>query len=219
MSEPSPAPTEPTEPTPEPPKVENPEAVLAKNKELLGKLASAKQIEADLAARVKAYEDKEAAEEAAKLTKKGDFDKLADRLKAENEAKLTEANARYEKRFKSDAEKELKLAIIDADAHEDEGTVDVLATYLLAKKIQPTDEDGVTVWRTLDGEQVELKDFIPTLKTTHGRHFKSDNISGGDAPGNKGSIPASLKRSTMTVEQKSAYITKHGQEAYLKLPN
>lgn len=42
--------------------------------------------------------------------------------------------------------------------------------------------------------------------------------SGGKGKGGPSGIPANLKRSTMTVGQKSKFIADHGRDAYLKLP-
>lgn len=200
----------------ETPKVENPEGVLKKNKELLGKLTEAEKARKDLADKVAAFEAAEAKREEEKLQKKGDYEKLLEARKGEFEKKLGEKDQELETLFTQYADKELQLAIptdVFDDARED------FSIVLRTKYVKPVREDGKLVWKSLDGlETIDLKTFIPTLEAAHGRYFKADNNPGGDAPGNSTRISTGIKRSAMTRAEKTAYISKHGQAGYEKLP-
>ena len=197
--------------------VEKPEAVLAKNKELLGKLAKEKAEREAAQARVAEFETAEAERANKALEKKGDYEKLLETRKGEFEKKLGEKDQELEALFTQYAEKELQLAIpadVFEDARED------FSIVLRTKYLKPVREDGKLVWKSLDGlETIDLKTFIPTLETAHGRYFKADNNPGGDAPGNSKRIAGgTLKRSAMTTTEKSAYIREHGNAKYQQLP-
>lgn len=197
--------------------VVNPEGVLKKNEELLRKLKDESDARKELADRVAAFEAAEAKREEEKLQKKGDYDKLLETRKGEFEKKLGEKDQELEALFTQYAEKELQLAIpadVFEDARED------FSIVLRTKYLKPVREDGKLVWKSLDGlETIDLKTFIPTLETAHGRYFKADNNPGGDAPGNSKRIAGgTLKRSAMTTTEKSAYIREHGNAKYQQLP-
>lgn len=199
-----------------PEQVEKPEAVLAKNKELLGKLAKTNADREALAQKLAAFETAEAERQTKALEKKGDYEKLLEARKSEFETKLGEKDQRYEQLFTQYAEKELQLAIpaeVFEDSRED------FSIVLRTKYLKPVEEDGKLVWKSLDGlETIDLKTFIPSLETAHGRFFKADNNPGGDAPGNSTRHSTGTKRSAMTRQEKSAYISKNGQAAYEQLP-
>jgi hypothetical protein len=92
-------------------------------------------------------------------------------------------------------------------------------------------ENGKVVATDLNGNKIysharpgEFADFDEALETIIEQYprkdeiLKASNSKGGDAHKNKGTTGNSLKRSEMSTKDKSEYIRKHGQEAYLKLP-
>lgn len=197
--------------------VKDAEAVLKKNQELLKKLAEQKADREALAAKVADFEKKESEAEAKRLEKRGDYEKLVEKLKEDQVKALSDKDARYEQLFSRFAGKELQLAI-PADVF-DEMRED-FSIILRTKYLKPVEDDGKVIWKSLDGlETIDLATFIPSLKDAHGGFFKADNNPGGDAPGNNGKVKGGAKkRSEMTNAEKSAYIAAHGNATYLKLP-
>ena len=65
------------------------------------------------------------------------------------------------------------------------------------------------------GEQMGISEYIQSLAPTKSYLFSP--TQGGGAPGANGNAPTGVKRSDMTTEQKSAYVAKHGQDAFLNL--
>jgi DNA-binding transcriptional MerR regulator len=69
--------------------------------------------------------------------------------------------------------------------------------------------------------QATFADLVKDAKTKYPSLFKGSGQGGSgasDTGGSGGNPPTNLKRSQMTVTEKSKYIADHGQEAYLKLP-
>jgi len=92
-------------------------------------------------------------------------------------------------------------------------------------------ENGKVVATDLNGNKIysharpgEFADFDEALETIIEQYprkdeiLKASNSKGGDAHKSKGTANNTLKRSEMSTKDKSEYIRKHGQEAYLKLP-
>lgn len=205
----------------QPEKVENPEGVLRKNKELLAAMKEQKEAAQRLEQELADYKAREAAEEAKRLEKKGDYEKLLEKRKAEFDAELQKREERIAAMFNTMAEKDLQLAIPSNVIDE---LREPFAIILRAKHIQPVEEDGRTVWKSLDGLERydDLPAFIKSLESdpAYGNFFKGDNHPGSNAPGNKGRVTGgTLQRSKMTTAEKTAYIKKHGQAAFLQLPN
>lgn len=203
----------------ETPKVENPEGVLKKNQELLGKLTKAEQERKDLADKVSQFEAKEAERERARLEKRGEWETLRDNLETSHKTALESEQARYKTLFENASRDQLAVAIGKHDLAEG-ASAERLAKLLLLDEIKPTEENGKVVWRKIaTDEQVDLNEFIPSIATAYGEYFASDNNPGGDAPGNNGKRIGSVKkRSEMSTAEKSAYIAAHGNAAYQKLP-
>lgn len=71
------------------------------------------------------------------------------------------------------------------------------------------------------GDQ-SVSDFMTSwIASDEGKHFAAaPDSSGGGAQGSKGGGKpnGNAKRSSMSLEQKAAYVKEHGQEAYLALP-
>lgn len=71
------------------------------------------------------------------------------------------------------------------------------------------------------GDAKELEAIIGGLKEKSPFFFAPNGASGSGASGSEGNGGGTggTNRSAMTVAEKSAYVAKHGQEAYNKLPN
>lgn len=87
--------------------------------------------------------------------------------------------------------------------------------------VEVIDKDGNVKIGDSSGRVATIKDLIAEMRQsdTFGRAFEGDGTTGsGKRPGTEGSGKQSLKRSTMTAQQKADYQTKHGQAEFLKLP-
>lgn len=73
-----------------------------------------------------------------------------------------------------------------------------------------------------DGDYLSIKELVEELRNDEvfSRAFDGDGASGGGTPPGtqRGGGAATKKRSQMSVPEKSEFIAKHGQEAYLALP-
>lgn len=73
-----------------------------------------------------------------------------------------------------------------------------------------------------NGDYLTIKGLVEELRSddVFARAFDGDNVSGGGTPssGIRGGGAATKKRSSMTVEEKTTFIDKHGKDAYLALP-
>jgi hypothetical protein len=174
-------------------RVEKPEAVLAKNKELLGVIAREKKEREALATRISEFEKAETDRQQKALEKKGDYDKLRENMEKSHTDAIAAEKGRYDALFTNASRYQLAVEI---GKHEPlEGTSERLAKLLLLDEIKPTEEEGKVVWRRIDtDEKVSLKEFIPSIKEAYGEYFKADNVPGGDAPGNTGKTNGSGKK-------------------------
>lgn len=213
MPEPILAPTEPTDDTVTPPSepvVKNPEAVLAKNAELLGKLATEKKEREALAVRVSEFEKAEADRQQKALEKKGDYDKLRENMEASHKSALEAEQGRYRSLFENSARYQLAVEI---GKHAPiQGTEERLAKLLLLDEIKPTEENGKVVWRKIaTDEEVALNEFIPSISTAYGEYFQANNNPGGDAPGNTGKTTSTGKAwEKATLTERNAAIRAAG---------
>lgn len=113
-----------------------------------------------------------------------------------------------------------------------EPSVDVVPHLLQVHKREPIKgEDGKPTGEFKDffklrfkndkGEEVD--EYLPVDKalevwaSQHPHHLKASGGSGSGG-GNYNINPNGMKRSEMTVSQKTQYVSKHGQEAFQKLP-
>lgn len=73
-----------------------------------------------------------------------------------------------------------------------------------------------------NGDYLSIKELVAELRNDDifARAFDGDGASGGGIPpnGSRGGGAATKKRSTMAVDEKSAYIAEHGMDKYLSLP-
>jgi len=89
------------------------------------------------------------------------------------------------------------------------------AKAMLGEKVKLGD-DGSPYVETTMGPKV-LADFVKSWAASDGKDFVAPP-SGGGATGGKIGGTSVQKRGTMSAVEKSAYITEHGQAAYLNLP-
>lgn len=154
----------------------------------------------------------------------------------EMSGKFTEERDLFESTLaKKDAA--LKKHLIDSElksqiaAH---GGMEHLLTPLLRGKIDVIPEGDDYVARVIkngnpriggtDGSYMTIGQLVEEFKADadYGVCFKASGATGGDATGSRQKAPASgsgdTNRSKMDFKQKSAYISEHGQAAYLALP-
>lgn len=86
--------------------------------------------------------------------------------------------------------------------------------------VEIVDREGNPRISNAKGDPLDIKGFVAELRSSDvfGRAFDGTGITGGGTPPNLNGGGASLNRSKMTAQQKSEYIAKHGQSAFLKLP-
>lgn len=191
------------------PKVKDPEAVLKKNEELLGKLKTAAETNKALSDRLRSFEDKEADRERKSAEKRGDFEKALKLVEDERDKGYADRDAKYANLFQSSASHRLGIIAANHDVlpqYLDDFAVIVQRHYARAFEA----EDGTIVWKSPDGlRTIDLDELIPTLKAAHGVFFKNplspgtggeqDKTTGGDAPGGK-------KWADMNTNERSAAI-------------
>lgn len=163
--------------------VKNPDAVLAKNKELLGELAKTKAEQKALADRLAAFEAKEAKAEQEHLEKKGEFDKII-------EGKERLWNEKYQA-IESDRNevlggfirKELELKYLQQYQGR-EGYSD-LAVERIINQVEAVRKDGKLDIKVKDGidDATDFDRVFGKLKDQYPALFKSDIASGSGASG------------------------------------
>ncbi len=87
-------------------------------------------------------------------------------------------------------------------------------------KITVHDGQGVPKVKNTAGDLMTIADLVAELPTSRPTFFEAKgNQGGGSNPGGGNTPPATQKkRSEMTPQDKSAFVSKHGQAAYLALP-
>lgn len=177
--------------------------------------------------------DKVSQSEEARLIAEGKVDEViksrTERMKAEYEARLqqaqTEAEQAKQRAAKRDSqvlENQIMQAAVEAkvfkNAYED--------ILLRAKRTFSLSNDDKAVAVGPDGQPVFGKDgstpltpkeWLDSLRQSAPHLFEAQ-ASGSGAGNGSSAFSGNAKRSQMTAAEKAAYISKHGQEAYLKLP-
>lgn len=188
------------------------EGLKAKNNELLGKLKKAQKDSAidpaDLEAAERERDDwKQKATDASKALAKAQKDaeaatKRANEVDAAHKSTLSDA-ALTEALTKVGVTNPVHLKAAKA---------------LLASGVQVVDENGNRVVKA--GEKA-LSDYITEWAGgDEGKHFVGPAGTTGDGAQGAGRFTGTApKRSEMSVTDKAAYVNKHGQEAFLKLPD
>lgn len=114
---------------------------------------------------------------------------------------------------------------------EAKGAVELLLPHVL-KNTRTVERDGGFEVEVVDpdgnvridgkGNNMSIKDLVAEMRQSdlYGRAFEASGKNGtGMAPNSgSGGGTGTLKRSKMSAADKAAYMTEHGQEAYLKLP-
>lgn len=109
------------------------------------------------------------------------------------------------------------------------GSVELLMPHILAHtRTVETDgrydveivDDYGNIKTSNSGANMSLAEYVAELKSNeaYGRAFDASSNKGSGKEQRK-SGGAGLKRGTMSADEKLAYQTEHGQEAYLKLPH
>ena len=84
------------------------------------------------------------------------------------------------------------------------------------------DKDGQVRIGNAKAEPMTISQLVEEMKKspTYGKAFEGEGTGGsGKQPnGNGGGSPTNLKRSTMSPKDKAAFLEKHGQQEFLKLP-
>jgi hypothetical protein len=188
------------------------EGLKAKNTELLGKIKKLQQGQQIDPADLEAVERER--------------DTLKQQL-GEAQRQLKKANTDLEAATKraGDIDAVLNRTLLDAALGEELSKVGVTnpvhakaARALLSGSVQVVDDNGT---RSVRAGDKALSDFLKEWASSdEGKHFvaapdANGGGSHGGAPGN-GNQP---RRSQMNTAQKAEYIGKHGQEAYLQLPD
>lgn len=214
-----------TTPTEQPEtKVINPEAVLAKNQELLGELAKYKKLakQAEGFDFDKARAAMEAAEKAEEehLVKKGEFDKILETKERLWNEKITQTEAERNEILNGFVRKELELMYLQQfDGRE--GYSD-LAVERIIDKVEAERKDGkldIKVKNSIGDAKDELNKLFGALREQYPALFKADITAGSGASGSgTGGQSVTTNRGSMSVAEKSAFIAKHGQDKFLQLP-
>ena len=153
-----------------------------KNSELLEKVRRFKDFEGLDAADVKAKLAQLAEQESADLAAKGKWDELEKNLRAKQEAEVTALITKLNSIIADNARKDLRLELVKHGA--DEEYVADLETTLTQNHIKFAEQDGKAVWKTLDDtEVIDFSTYIPKLKESKAKFFKSDLGLGAGSSG------------------------------------
>lgn len=198
------------------------EGLKAKNAELLGSQKKLKDEMKTIQDRLdEIAAEKEKAEEEASL-KSGDVDKVRKQLEEKHKKEIEALTTRL-------GEKDTKLNKLLVDGALDAALAKsgiapqyldaVKALIKTSHKSEITEQDGDAI-AVLDGKPIA--DFVSEwAQGDQGKHYLAAPVNGGGgANGTNGGGKATgeLKRSKMSADEKAAYVTEHGQEKYLALP-
>jgi DNA-binding transcriptional MerR regulator len=172
------------------------------------------------------------AEEEEKRLKAGEFDTIKNQMVDKHKKELEEKEKQV-LRMQSTVEKKLIEAEAVKEIAAAEGSPELLLLHVktMTKVVEENGEYQVRVVNSkgdprvnAQGDFLTIKDLVAELKQSDvfGQAFKGSGKSGsGMPPGSNGGGSAQngvLARSKMTVKEKSAYITEHGQVKYNQLP-
>jgi hypothetical protein len=203
-------------------------AVKAKNEQLIGinkriseKMEGMEEGKKQLIDKMKTAEEK-------RLIEAGDFDSLVQMksqqaLQAKDDM-LRDFERKYEDTRRENERMQIgsmarQAAIMSGVRPEAQDEIELLARErfrMVDGKLQGFDQAGNELF-TEKGEPMTIEGYIQSLAPT--KSYLFNQKQGGGAMGGNGSAPSGIKRSDMTTEQKSAYVAKHGQDAFLNLPS
>lgn len=180
-----------------------------------------------------ALRDQRNQQEEQRLKDAGDFDSLKKQMEENHNQTLAQKDQvieRYRKAIEKMMVSDNARAVLASDDIKGNPT---LLLPVIRDRVEVAENDGdfKLVVKRQDGtpmlnetnEPATLKDLFMELRKApeYADAFKGVNQSGGGAPNNQqgGGAPlGSLKRSAMSVKEKTTYIATHGQEAYNNLP-
>lgn len=162
--------------------------------------------------------------------KKGEWDKLRAQMLEKHQ---TELKTREEK--VGLMRTALESYLVDAGATQELAAAKGVPGLLLPhvkSQVKVIEEDGSFQVRVVnakgeprvngDGQFMTIKDLVSEMRQSeiYARAFEGSGASGSGTPpsGSGRSGQSSKPRSQMSIDEKSAYIRDHGQDAYLKLP-
>lgn len=205
----------------------------AKNGELIGKLKEhnekLKSFEGIDPDAVRGILQRFADDEEAKLIAAGKLDevlnKRTERMKSGYDRDLEAARqeaARHQTRTEKFASRVLKGEVIGAASEAGVHKFAMEDAMLAASRDFELDDDGNPIAKEgrfgKDGKPLTLKEWFADMKETRPHWFPAN--ANGSGSGQSGSdVRAGTPRSQMTPKQKAAFISKHGKDAYLALPN
>lgn len=149
-----------------------------------------------------------------------------DQVNAQWQTKLTAAEENVASVYNS-VKTERRAAEIAKAVNEAEGLPGLDAVIGSAVDVEIDDDGRVqTFVRGQDGNPMvdttgnylSVGDYAKSLKDKMPHLFKGTTASGSGSRTQGSPAPTGKKRSDMSVAEKSAYVSKHGQDAYLKLP-
>ncbi|AQS50546.1 hypothetical protein PAEH1_01455 [Paenalcaligenes hominis] len=212
----------------------------SKNSELLGKLKTAQgdldtlhaQFEGLDIDAVKAIVAKAGQDEESRLIAEGKIDEVVsrrtERLRGDLEKQL---QVERERADKAEAfANQFKDRVLSDSIREAATKAGALAEaaddiILRARSVFRLNEDGLPVALDKDGEVIYGKDGKTPLTPLEWAESLQETAphlwpraQGAGQTGDRGGKSGSKKRSDMTMQEKSAFIHEHGQEAFLKLP-
>ena len=155
-----------------------------------------------------------------KLIDKGDYDKALGLKENEYNTNLSKVNSELDS-FKSGfLQEKLALKLIEKGVLADRVNY---AQMAIAPNVETVMDNGKLDLQIKSGigNAASLDELIEGMKATSPFFFAPNGASGSGASGSEGNGGGTggTNRSAMTVAEKSAYVAKHGQEAYNKLPN
>jgi len=154
----------------------------------------------------------------------GDIDKKIEEAKAEGKAELVkqlEATKAEQEQLKGNLErienenKRLKIETAVTEKLTGLNPVDLEAVKTLVSLNADLSDTGVVL--KLGDETLDLEKGLEKFRELKPTLFKAEG-NGGSGNTNSQTPATGLNRSKMTAEQKAEYISQHGQDSYLKLP-
>lgn len=205
----------------------------AKNGELIGKLKEQGEklksfdgIDPDA---VKTILQRFSDDEEAQLIAAGKIDevlnKRTERMKSSYDRDLEAARqeaTRHQSRTEKFASRVLKGEVIGAASEAGVHKFAMEDAMLAASRDFELDDEGNPIAKEgrfgKDGKPLTLKEWFADMKETRPHWFPANASGSGSGPTGSEARPGT-PRSQMSAKQKAAFISKHGKDAYLALPN
>lgn len=181
---------------------------------------------------IKALLEREAAADEERAKAAGEWDKLKAQMES-NFNKERETFTQKEQRLQTALEKHLIGEAATRAIAEEKGVPTLLLPHVERRvKVTETDDgysvvvlddDGKTPKLNAENKPMSIRELVASMRDdeTFGRAFEGSGHSGGGGTGGSGGGGgdfSGLKKSTMGVKEKTAFMEKHGIEAFQKLP-